>query len=395
MEVPIADKAATDNIRMEQIKSYRTPGGRAGMSEWDLDHKYGTSISTYDSAHSGDCPVKNWGGVGIIDLPDRAGLHHDVFAARVEKIHGCWHCPLACKGILKAGEDEYKYAAGSHRPEYETAAAFGPNCVNSHTDSISMVNDICNRAGLDTISSGSIIAFAMELYEKGILTQKDTDGIDLQWGNHHAMVEMTKKLANREGLGDILADGVKIAAEKIGKGSEKFAIHIGGQELGMHDPKISGGARPQAARYQMDATPGRHTAGFGPSEFTRHVVNLTGVCFNGGWHRNQGRFVGVFNAVTGYKNSWGDMLIIAERIANLRHAFNLREGINELNWPVNPRIVGKPPQTVGPLASITADIEAQVYWCLGALDWDRVTTKPSKAKLLSLGLDYVAKVLWP
>jgi len=79
----------------------------------------------------------------------------------------------------------------------------------------------------------------------------------------------------------------------------------------------------------------------------------------------------------------------------LRHAFNLREGINELNWPVNPRIVGKPPQTVGPLASITADIEAQVYWCLGALDWDRVTTKPSKAKLLSLGLDDVAKVLWP
>jgi aldehyde:ferredoxin oxidoreductase len=79
----------------------------------------------------------------------------------------------------------------------------------------------------------------------------------------------------------------------------------------------------------------------------------------------------------------------------LRHAFNLREGINELNWPVNPRIVGKPPQTVGPLAGITADIEAQVYWCLGALDWDRVTTKPSKAKLLSLGLDYVAKVLWP
>ena len=154
------------------------------------------------------------------------------------KDHGCWHCPIACKAILKAGEGEYKYAAGSRRPEYETAAAFGANCANSHTESISMANDICNRAGLDTISAGTVIGFAMELYENGILTKKDTDGIDLKWGNHQAMVAMTEKLAKREGLGDILADGVKIAAEKIGKGAEKFAVHIGGQELGMHDPKL-------------------------------------------------------------------------------------------------------------------------------------------------------------
>ena len=101
-----------------------------------------------------------------------------------------------------------------------------------------MVNDICNRAGIDTISAGTIIGFAIELYENGILTKKDTDGIDLKWGNHQAMVAMTEKVAKREGLGDILADGVKIAAEKIGKGAEKFAVHIGGQELGMHDPKL-------------------------------------------------------------------------------------------------------------------------------------------------------------
>jgi aldehyde:ferredoxin oxidoreductase len=84
-----------------------------------------------------------------------------------------------------------------------------------------------------------------------------------------------------------------------------------------------------------------------------------------------------------------------ERIANIRHVFNLREGINELKWPVHPRIVGIPPQTAGPLAGVTADMDAQVYWGLGALDWDRFTTKPSKAKLLSLGLDDVAGDLWP
>ena len=136
MEVPIVDKAAIDTLRQEQIAQWHKPMPN-GMIEWDMQHNYGTSISTYNSTHSGDSPVKNWGGVGVIDVPDREGLHHDVFAARVDKGHACWHCPVACKAILKAGEGEYKYAAGVHRPEYETAAAFGPNCANNHTESIS------------------------------------------------------------------------------------------------------------------------------------------------------------------------------------------------------------------------------------------------------------------
>jgi aldehyde:ferredoxin oxidoreductase len=127
-----------------------------------------------------------------------------------------------------------------------------------------------------------------------------------------------------------------------------------------------------------------------------HFQNAAGLCFPGRWDQNPDQLVGIFNAVTGWNYSWSDMLKAGERIANLRHAFNLREGINELKWPVHPRIVGKPPQTAGPLAGVTANIEAQVYWCLGALDWDMVTTKPSKTKLLSLGgLDDVANDLWP
>jgi aldehyde:ferredoxin oxidoreductase len=398
MEVPVVDKAAIDKFRAEQFKQWQTPRPGGGMTEWDMQHKYGTSISTYASAHSGDSPVKNWGGIGVIDVPNREGLHQDVFAALVERGHACWHCPVACKAVLKAGTGEYQYAAGVHRPEYETAAAFGVNCGNGHTESINMVNDICNRAGIDTISAGTVIGFAMELYEKGIITQKDTDGIDLKWGNHQAMVAMTRKLCNREGLGDILADGVKKAAEKIGKGSEQYAVHIGGQELGMHDPKLpKGNGYPMsAARYQMDATPGRHMLSWGSFVFFRHTVNMAGMCFQGGWSGSRDRFVGFLNAVTGWSYTADDMLKAGERVANLRHAFNLREGICELNIPVHPRIVGKPAQTTGPLAGASADIEAQIHWGLGSMDWDRFTTKPSKAKLLSLGgLDDVAKDLWP
>ena len=147
----------------------------------------------------------------------------------------------------------------------------------------------------------------------------------------------------------------------------------------------------------MDATPGRHTTLFGPYSFVNtHFLNVTGLCHFGRWPENEELLVGVFNAVTGWNFTWNDMLKTGERIVNMRHVFNLREGINELNWQVPARLIGKPPQTVGPLAGVTADIEAQAYWGLGYLDWDRFTTRPSKAKLLSLGgLDDVARDLWP
>jgi aldehyde:ferredoxin oxidoreductase len=245
-----------------------------------------------------------------------------------------------------------------------------------------------------------VLAFAIECYENGILTAKDTDGIDLKWGNHRALVAMTEKMAKHEGLGAILAQGVKVAAEKIGRGAEKFAVHIGGQELGMHDPKLAGmGTNMGAARYQMDATPGRHTQSFGPDAWRTHFINSTGLCLMGAGFGppppGGDKFLGMLNAITGWDCTPEEIKLTGERIGTLRHAFNLREGINPLKWPVHPRIIGRPPQTRGPLAGVTADIEAQVYWGLGWLDWDRFTTKPSKAKLLLLGLDDVAVELWP
>ncbi|MFC2057117.1 aldehyde ferredoxin oxidoreductase C-terminal domain-containing protein, partial [Chloroflexota bacterium] len=176
----------------------------------------------------------------------------------------------------------------------------------------------------------------------------------------------------------------------------EYAVHIGGQELGMHDPKlmppIVGNIASTAARYQMDATPGRHTQGFGPSGFPSHVLSAAGLCFFGRVRGYAARFI---SAVTGWDYSEGELLKTGDRIVTMRHAFNLREGINPLKWQVHPRIIGKPAFESGPLAGVTADIEAQIYWNLGALDWDPVTTKPSKKKLLELGLDDVAKDLWP
>ncbi len=398
-EVPVADKETLQKLRMEHIKSLQVPGPD-GKSFMERFHKYGTSSMTFASVHSGDAPVKNWGGVGVIDLPERKEFDADYIASNyVMKLSGCWRCPIACKAVIKEGSGEYKYSAGSRRPEYETQAAFGSNCLNNSHEAINKLNDICNRYGLDTISAGTVMAFAIECFENGILTRQDTNGIELKWGHHRALVAMTEMMAKREGLGDILADGVKKASERIGKGSEKFAIHVGGQEVGMHDPKLMMNGKPIFAGYRMDPTPGRHTQNFGPAGFTNMLVNSTGLCMIGyGFGRapdTAKKIAGFLNAATGWNITEEEVLRTGERILNLRHVFNLREGIFELKWNYPSRVIGKPPLKDGPLAGVTSSAESLDLWNLGALDWDLVTGKPSKKKLLWLGLDDVAEALWP
>ena len=398
MEVPVADKDTLQKLRMEHIKSLQVPGP-SGVSFMENFHKYGTSGMTFNSAHTGDTPVKNWGGVGVVDLPDRQGLDKDVVASYVQRLSGCWRCPISCKAVLKEGTGEYKYAAGARRPEYETQGSFGANCANSNAESINKVNDLCNRYGLDTVSAGSVIAFAMECYENGLLTKKDTGGIELKWGSHKAMVEMTEKVGRREGLGNLLADGVKVAAQKIGKGADKFAVHIGGQELGMHDPKLTVQGRMIFSGYRMDATPGRHTASFGPGSFGKNIVTSAGLCYIGYGFGSAPdvpqKMSGFMTAVTGQTYTIEELLKTGERIVNLRHAFNLREGINEKKWQIHPRIIGSPPLKEGPLAGVTANMEGLDSWSMGALDWEFLSAKPTKKKLLSLGLNDVADDLWP
>ncbi len=391
-KVAVADAEACRKLTTEHIQEQMKPG----PMNLDAMRKYGTSALTGFSAKSGDTPVRNWGGIGVVDLNDTRGLDKDTLFTYVEKGGACWHCPIACKAWLKEGTGEYKYPAGVRRPEYETQGAFGACCGNTNTESINKANDICNSYGLDTISAGSVVSFAIELYENGIINKEDTYGIDLKWGNHQAMVAITEKMAKREpGLGDQLADGVKVAAEKIGRGSEIFAVHIGGQELGMHDPKLGHGMA--YVRYHLDATPGRHTAGFGPmGGFVQQIVNSSGLCLIGfGFGSGEAKLAAFLNAVSGLNYTAAGVLKAGERIENMRHLFNLREGINELKWYSHPRTYGDPPQKEGPLAGVTIPRMAQMYWSLGAMDWDYETLKPSKKKLLELGMTKEAEALWP
>jgi aldehyde:ferredoxin oxidoreductase len=234
----------------------------------------------------------------------------------------------------------------------------------------------------------------MECYENGIITKEDTDGIELTWGNNRAIVQMTEKLAKREGFGDVLADGVKRAAERIGKGSDKYAIHAGGQELAMHDPRLMFVFAPS---YECDATPGRHTSGFADVVYASYmrIMNTAGMCmfpFICAPGVDLSKFV---STATGWDFTQEEMLKVGERISNIRQAFNVREGVKPIDFVMTSgRPIGDPPLEKGPTAGVTVDAKILRSEIFKGMDWDIESGKPSKEKLESLGLDDVAKELW-
>ena len=413
MKVPLADEKRTNELRKKYL------GELGGHIVWLKP--IGTPFLVIPGVQNGDSPVKNWGGVGVVDFPDAKPIGADAVIERRSKRFACYLCPIACGGYMKEGTGEYKYEAGSRRPEYETIAMFGTNCLNNNIESIIKVNDICDRYGLDTISAGATIAMAIECFENGLITKADTDGIEMTWGNHRAIVAMTEKLAKREGFGAVLGDGVKVAAEKIGKGADKYAMHIQGQELPAHDPKH---AFYFATSYRLDPTPGRHFTGselsdapahpsgllprFDHRSFAgrgvarkigsnfHHAVVCAGTCLFVYWAFPSINPIAEFmSAVTGWDITTDELLKTGERISNLRQAFNVREGLNPLQFKVPDRVLGRPPQKEGPLAGVTIDEDTLDREYLAAMDWDLKTAKPSKKKLQELGLEDVAQELWP
>ena len=413
MKVPLADEIRARELRKKYL------GELGGHIVWLKPQ--GTPFLTVPCAQSGDSPVRNWGGVGVIDFPDANPIGADAMLERQLKKFACYMCPIGCGGQMKEGTGEYKYEAGTRRPEYETIAMFGTNCLNNNVESIIKAGDICDRYGLDTVSAGATIAFAIECFENGLITKKDTDGIEMTWGNHKAIVAMTEKLARRQGFGAVLADGAKVAAEKIGKNANKYAIHIQGQELPAHDPKH---AFHYATSYRLDPTPGRHFVGSELSMAPAHPTGLlpkfdhksfagrgearkignnfhqavvcAGMCLFVYWAFPSVDPVAEFmSAVTGWDMTIDELLKTGERISNIRQAFNIREGLNPLQFKVPDRVIGKPPQKEGPLAGVTVDEDTLDREYLAAMDWDLKTAKPSKKKLQELGLEDVAKVLWP
>ncbi|MBN2497649.1 MAG: aldehyde ferredoxin oxidoreductase family protein [Deltaproteobacteria bacterium] len=202
-------------------------------------HEMGTNSTMDLSMVTGDVPIKNY----------RVGEALEISAAiggptMTERFHvkagACASCPIACKRVMKNDEEPWKMEQGPG-PEYETVAAFGSMCENADAGSLLIINEWCNRYGLDTITCGCTVAFAIDCAEQGLLGPDELGGLDLGWGKAEAIAELVHRIARREGLGDLLADGSRAAARKIGKGAEALTAEIKGLEMPMHDPRGSHG----------------------------------------------------------------------------------------------------------------------------------------------------------
>jgi aldehyde:ferredoxin oxidoreductase len=408
--VPVADAARAQHLRKEYLKQH--------TGAYGLFKNYGTPGITADSSFSGDTPIKNWRGVGPVDFPQgKDSFEADMVRAEYQdKKYGCWMCTMACGGHWSVKQPGPYRGTHHHQPEYETMGVFGGMMLNDDVGSVVKINEICNRMGLDTISAGGVISWAMDCFNRGILTLQDTDGIDLTWGNHAGIVAATERLGRREGaFADLLALGVQRAAQKLGRGSEAFAMHVGGQELPMHDPRFIPGL---ALTYQMDATPGRHTQGGEMSAWPNmenmpdkydyaakgefhhqlvgamHFINALGVCQFGFASYPIQTWTDFYDAITGQKITWEEALKLGERIGNLRLAFNLREGINPLvDHKIPDVVVGSPPLEAGNLRGVTVDVQRQINDYLEAAGWDPTTCTPRQSKLEELGLEFVSSDL--
>jgi len=393
--------------------------------------KYGTCGILTPSVQGNDAGIRNWKGVGHREFPlEMSAPISDAGITRFEvRKYGCHSCPLLCGGIVRVEQGPQRIDE-SHKPEYESISALGSLTLVSDPFTIFRANDLCNRAGMDTISAGTTIAFAMECYEKGILTKEDTGGIELAWGNGEALLALLEKMIAREGIGDLLADGVRKASTKLKRGSEAFAVHAGGQELPMHDPRYDPG---YGIGYYLEPAPGRHTVvsyvfwemeqlylkfreakkystsmskarWYDPKDKGRmmallskyvQVANGCGLCIFG---LQIGGNMPVFqwvNAATGWDLREEDFIDIGERIETLRHAFNLREGLRPLHdFRPTPRATGSPPLERGPTAGVTLDMDRFARDFYDEYGWDFDTGKPTKETLKRLGLAEVLKELY-
>ena len=381
--------------------------------------KYGTTETVDVTWGIGVFPVKNFRDTGLWDPVDAiGGQANDKKKIAREK---CYNCPVVCSQIRKT-DDRGEYPGYVSVPEYETLYSFGGMTGVDNLDSIIVADRLCDEYGMDTMSVGATIAFAMELYENGILTVDDTGGLDLSFGNHAAMIELVKMIAFRKGLGELLADGTKIAAEKIGKGAEKFAMHVKGLELPGYDPR---GAKAHGLNYATSYTGADHNRGYAfqeifglpvPREVDRFASEGKGSLTK--WNQDMRSAVcdcppmcgflidmavpaiatentaDLLEALSGLKLSPEDVYRVGERVNNLARAFNVREGFTRKDDCFPDRIMTEPIKggpSKGHLIS-RDELEFMLDDYYEARGWDEHGVPTSK-KLIELGLDQALTAL--
>ena len=382
----------------------------------------GTSGGYEMFAESGDSPVKNWTGThkDISFRATRALGGGKIRKTETKKYH-CYGCAVGCGGICDIKNITNGEFTHTHKPEYETQGLLGSMILNGDFKSFMTMNELLNRAGMDTIAAGGTVAFAMECYENGILTKEDTDGLELNFGNSKAALALLRKMIKREGFGDLLADGPKAAAEKIGKGSEAYAMTAGGQPLPAHDGRYS---PLLAIQYCADPTPGKHTGSGGGypdlfiwekaesapkpdhhmrlDEFKANELyssyaayasclkmltdGMGGCTFAMEMNVKKWPIFEYLNANTGWDLSGDEIMTIGKRMQTLRQMFNIKHGIMPKDYFIHRRLRNALPDGATKGRSLD-ELDGMVSYYWKFFGWDEGNGVPTDATVNALGLD--------
>ncbi|MHB8985901.1 MAG: aldehyde ferredoxin oxidoreductase family protein [Eubacteriales bacterium] len=391
-------------------------------------HEHGTPLGVTGNSAGGVLPTNNWDS-GVFSRAGEIGsekLNEKYLAGR----GGCFACPVRCKRVVEVREQDFTVDKKYGGPEYETLAALGSNCGIGNLKLLIKANELCNSYGLDTISLGMTISFAMKCYEEGIINKGQTGGLELEFGNEEVMLPLIEKTAQREGFGNVLADGSKVAAERIGSNSERFLFEVKGQEVPMHDPRVKSGVGLQYALAVNGAdhwfaqhdpfftgkdSPGTQAAsciGLGEpvdavdlgckkvrlilyTSYLNSAYDLLGVCVFGYIARSAtplDKLLAAVMAVTGWKTTWWELLKAGERALAMAKEFNARQGLtiddDRLPEKFFTPFSGGPRDGSPGLEREKFKEAVRLFYEMAG--WDAGTGRPKPAKLCELGLEWLA-----
>jgi aldehyde:ferredoxin oxidoreductase len=373
----------------------------------------GAYMAPYEA--SGNLPVRNFRD-GL--FPNAAAIEGKTIKETIRTgMDGCFGCIVRCKKVVKV-TDPYPVDPAYGGPEYETLAALGSNCGIDNLKAICKGNELCNAYSLDTISTGLCISFAMECFEKGIITAKDTGGLEIRFGDPGIMLKLIEMIAFRQGFGDLLADGTAIAAQKIGRGSGEYAMQVKGVELALHEPRVKAGlglgymVNPNGADHCMnihdtlfakdpqvkdlhalgilegvpseEMSPKKVTL-FKAMQFLRLLGDCLPVCMILPYNYRQ--LADLTSAVTGWDTDIPELTRTADRILTMMRLFNIREGFGEADDKLPARFFQ--PKTDGYLAQAKPDpvkFERAKRYYYSLMGWDKQTGVPTPETIEDLGI---------
>lgn len=376
-----------------------------GMSQ------FGTAGGVVATEWYGDMPMKNWT-LGSWEQAE-AVSGQTIYDKYLVKHTHCHACPIGCGKEIEVAEGEYITPRGEGI-EYETIAGFGGLTRTDNREALILANSLCNRYGLDTISTSAVIAFAMEAYERELIGPDDTGGLELRFSSPEAILTAIKKITFREDIGDSLAEGVRAAARRIGNGAEDFAIHVKGLEVAYHDPRAfvsmavnyatanRGGCHLEAATYWNGYGLALPDAGY-PEALPHQessaaqaklaydwqnyasVYNPLGLCkFIIKGKVGPARTAEIVNSALGWNWTPEDVLTMGDRLFQLKRLINLRLGITAADDVLPKRLVTEP-RPSGHAEGILPDMAVMMPVYYQLREWDE-NGAPRPERLKKLGL---------